>query len=211
MSAVINGYTNMLVNKLFIEEWNMPIGDFRIKMYGGATYNYKVNWGDGSPISTVTSSGDPNATHTYSVAGIYWVSIEGTFSRQWMCYGTYCTQLLKVINWGDVGWTTFLDFASGATNLTWIPPKPIDYASGVTVCQNMFEDTGLTYIPGNLFSLMPNVTDYLRCFCNIGASLKGNAPALWDLDPEPEGGYCFYNDTNLANYASIPDDWKIEL
>jgi len=44
----------------------------------------------------------------------------------------------------------------------------------------------------------------------MGCSLLiGNAPTLWLRDPEPTNhSNCFYNCTNLDNYASIPNDWK---
>jgi hypothetical protein len=67
--------------------------------------------------------------------------------------------------------------------------------------------TGLTSIPINLFANCPLVISYALAFQGDTA-LTGNAPALWDLDPEPTGTECFHGATGLTNYAAIPADWK---
>lgn len=191
----------------FITEWDMPAGEFSLCCYGGASYDCIVNWGDGTSESIITSSGDPDRIHTYANAGTYQIRISGTFTHHFVRYNSYCTYLTKIINWGNVGFTSFEDAFSGCVNLTIIPSGAITGADECTTCENMFEDTGLTSIPATLFDNMPSVTTYVRCFCNIGVGLLGNAPELWDLTPEPDGLACFFNDTNLTNWDNIPDTW----
>ena len=43
----------------------------------GITYNFFVDWGDGSPLSKVSSFDDKNRSHTYDKAGNYKVRIKG--------------------------------------------------------------------------------------------------------------------------------------
>ena len=42
------------------------------------TYDFTVDWGDGSAISEVDSFDDSDKTHTYAVAGDYTITIIGT-------------------------------------------------------------------------------------------------------------------------------------
>jgi radical SAM protein with 4Fe4S-binding SPASM domain len=41
------------------------------------TYNFTVDWGDGSPIDTITVWNDPLTLHTYGLAGTYTITITG--------------------------------------------------------------------------------------------------------------------------------------
>jgi len=43
-----------------------------------AQYNFTVDWGDGSSLTTVTSFSDNNFNHTYASSGTYQVIIRGT-------------------------------------------------------------------------------------------------------------------------------------
>ena len=42
-----------------------PAGTYALGLYPGGSYNFEVNWGDGT-TNIITSPTDPNATHTYS-------------------------------------------------------------------------------------------------------------------------------------------------
>ena len=50
---------------------------FMMPLVSGGSYNATVNWGDGSS-DTITSYNQQEVTHTYSSAGKYEISIEGT-------------------------------------------------------------------------------------------------------------------------------------
>ena len=43
-----------------------------------ALFDYTVDWGDGSPITTVSGPADPPVTHTYAAAGTYTASLTST-------------------------------------------------------------------------------------------------------------------------------------
>lgn len=62
----------------FITKWRTTINNEIITIPAtGSGYNYSVDWGDGN-----TSTGQTgDALHTYSLPGIYSVSITGTFPR----------------------------------------------------------------------------------------------------------------------------------
>jgi len=191
----------------FITEWNLPAGSFTYPLYPGATYNFIINWGDGTDESTITSSGDPDNTHIYAEAGTYQISIRGSFSRQYINRSAISGYLTKIINWGDVGFTSMAYFACGCSNLTIIPNNAITGADAVESADSMFAECDLSNIPETIFDEMPLIEDFTNCFA-VNISATGNAPDLWNDFPEATGDYCFNGDTNLTNYASIPADWK---
>ncbi|HWS58636.1 MAG TPA: PKD domain-containing protein, partial [Actinotalea sp.] len=43
-----------------------------------ATFTYTVDWGDGSPVVTLTGPADPPVTHTYRTAGLFSASFTAT-------------------------------------------------------------------------------------------------------------------------------------
>lgn len=74
----------------------------------GYTYNFTVNWGDGSPIDTVTSN---SSSHVYSSAGSYTVNILGTL--QGFSFGDVpasASLITAVTNLGNTG-LVYMDHA----------------------------------------------------------------------------------------------------
>jgi hypothetical protein len=51
----------------------------RLPLESSGTYNFKVDWGDGS-ASTITTWNDVNTIHTYAAAGTYTLTIVGTIT-----------------------------------------------------------------------------------------------------------------------------------
>ena len=45
------------------------------------TYDATIDWGDGTPLQSVTSYNDPNLTHTFPATASYEVNISGLFPR----------------------------------------------------------------------------------------------------------------------------------
>ena len=91
----------------------------------GSTYNFTVDWGDGSPISEITAHNDPAITHTYATAGDYELLIAGTLEA-WSFNNTGDKdKILSVENFGDLGYKNLSGAFHGCTNLG-------DFAGGVT-------------------------------------------------------------------------------
>ena len=76
-------------------------------------YEFTVDWGDGSPISSVTSWGDPDKAHTYSSAGDYTIVIDGHMQG----IASPSNQMISVSSLGDMGWIDF-DYAFYGSNVT---------------------------------------------------------------------------------------------
>jgi len=79
----------------------------------GDGYNYNVDWGDGS--SSLNQTG--NATHVYTIAGTYQVSISGDFPRIFFNLGGDAERILSVDQWGEQIWASMENAFSGCVNL----------------------------------------------------------------------------------------------
>lgn len=95
------------VNTDFISRWNTenltdgssPSKNLTLPLLSNGTYNFTVNWGDGSSDETVTSS---TATHAYATAGIYTVTISGQIEGFAFSGTGDKAKLLDVSNWGSL-------------------------------------------------------------------------------------------------------------
>ena len=182
----------------FITEWTVPSGDFTLPLTISASYNMTVDWGDGSPTSTVTIWNDADATHTYA-SGTYQISITGVCEIFFINNGSVKLYIDKIIQWGNVGFTSFLTSFYGCSNLTEVPSSAITGLNGVLDCGSMFENcSSLTSIPSSFFDNFALVTGFSRVFLGTGltsipSGLFDNCAAasvmsVWD-------GYSFMGET----------------
>jgi surface protein len=88
---------------------------FMMPLVSSGTYNATVNWGDGSS-DTITSYNQQEVTHTYSSAGQYEVSIEGTLQGWQFANAGDRLKMLDVKQWGVLDLSTSSAFY-GCTNL----------------------------------------------------------------------------------------------
>lgn len=142
------------VETAFITEWNVASGSFILRTNIGNTYDCWVDYGDGSEPVYVNSYNDPDLSHTYVSGGMYQISIDGTFGALYLnSQSPEATEITGVIQWGEVGFTSFEDSFKGATNLISLPGAAITGVDNVAVIRDMFYGcTGLTSLPSLLFS-----------------------------------------------------------
>ena len=88
---------------------------FMMPLVSGGSYNATVNWGDGSS-DTITSYNQQEVTHTYSSAGQYEISIEGTLQGWQFNNAGDKLKMLDVKQWGVLDLSTSAAFY-GCTNL----------------------------------------------------------------------------------------------
>jgi hypothetical protein len=131
--------------------------------------------------------------------------------------------------------TTFSDIFS-FTAITTIPSGLFDNCISATSFASAFNScTQLSSYSANLFNNSPNVINFSSCFRNCSAltsvqqftantsvttfdnvynmasttnSLAGSAPTIWNRSPVPSGTAAFRNCTGLANFATIPSNFK---
>ncbi len=97
------------------------------------TYDYDVDWGDGTTDTHVTGDG----THTYESAGTYQVTITGTFPAIYFNESNDAQKIVSVDQWGTNHWLTFSYAFAGCTNLN-ILATDVPDLSGVTDMSGMF-------------------------------------------------------------------------
>ena len=98
------------------------------------TYNYQVNWGDGSSDSNVTG----DITHTYASAGTYTVEISGDYPQNYFGFsGDDPEKLLSIEQWGNSVWHSMGDAFKGCRNLV-VNATDIPDLSRVTNMSRMF-------------------------------------------------------------------------
>ncbi len=91
-------------NRAFITRWKTKNDNEKITIPTDSnyTYNYDIDWGDGTNDTGVTG----NITHTYSVAGIYTIKIKGEFPHLYFFANNNSDieKLISIEQWGDIHW-----------------------------------------------------------------------------------------------------------
>ena len=106
---------NSIQSPAFITTWKTTTDNESITIpVGNYAGNYTVNWGDGN----ITAAVSGNATHTYTQAGQYDVSISGDFKR--IKLGDDASNARKVtalVQWGDISWISMKDAFKFASSM----------------------------------------------------------------------------------------------
>ena len=99
----------------FVTTWKTTTPDESIEIpVGGASGQYTVDWGDG----TTTDAATGDATHIYTDAGTYTVSISGDFKRIYLVNDRSNAQKLQSIEqWGDIQWSSMNGAFRSASNM----------------------------------------------------------------------------------------------
>lgn len=216
--------------KLTLAEEVSMVGDFIFKVAIAAgdlsytiptvntySYNFTVNWGDGTPEGTVTAHGDPDGTHTYAGAGDYIITLTGTMTRLDFLNDTRLTWLYKITEGSGL---TVLRF-TGAANLEGMSDF-VEIPSTVTTLTEMFNGcTSLASICPTLFDNCVTQTNFSEVFygctsiiaidwpmfqycaaaANFSSAFRG-CTSLADVGMANSSAYVFYNcsaATSMAN------------
>jgi len=149
----------------FVTRYNMTVGNLTLTLplvqnraEGALSYNFYVNWGDGSS-SHVIAYNDLGAIHTYASAGKYTVEIRGTCEGWSFNNSSSAPYLIEIVNWGRTpvfgGFKYLANGFYGCSNLTTIASGPIP-ASGTGILSDGFylsfaNCSKVTSIPADLF------------------------------------------------------------
>ncbi|MFD2100313.1 BspA family leucine-rich repeat surface protein [Flagellimonas iocasae] len=104
-----------------------------IPTFPGETYDYTVDWGDGTSDSNVIG----DITHTYPSSGTYQISITGTFPRIFFNESGDKDKLLNIKQWGNIQWTSMESAFAGCFNLA-VAATDTPNLSNVTSLRRMF-------------------------------------------------------------------------
>ena len=169
-------FSSILFAQPFITIWRTTTASetITIPTFPGATYNYDVDWGDGSTDIGQTGS----ATHSYTTAGDHVVQISGTFPRIYFLGNAGAREkILSVTQWGTNPWQSMENAFSGCINLT-IPANDSPNLQNVTNMRRMFQSA--TSFNQDIGSWdVSNVTNMHRMF--LGASSFNQDIGSWDV------------------------------
>jgi len=149
------------------------------------TYDYTVDWGDGTTDSSVTG----NITHTYATAGTYTVSITGTFPQFVAYFGKKDHEkLITVEQWGDNQWQSMFLAFRYCKNLK-INATDAPDLSQVSDTRNMFEQSGISDEDLSHWDVS-NVTDMRSMFASTNF-FNANI-STWDVSNVTDMHSMFY-------------------
>ncbi|MCL6294525.1 BspA family leucine-rich repeat surface protein [Jejuia spongiicola] len=108
-----------------------------IRTIQGETYNYNVNWGDGTTSTGLTG----DFLHTYAQPGVYEVSITGDFPGFQFNNDAEAPKIIEVSDWGDIIYRSFEGAFWGCINLQ-ITATNAPNLSQVTSMKGTFYNAG---------------------------------------------------------------------
>jgi surface protein len=159
---------------------------FMMPLVSGGSYNATVNWGDGSS-DTITSYNQQEVTHTYTSAGQYEISIEGTLQGWQFNNAGDKLKMLDIKQWGVLDLSTSAAFY-GCSNLDASATDAPTVSS--TSFNTMFRDcTNFNGAIGNWD--ISSVTRIDQCFyqCSTFNQPLNN----WNVSNVTNMSYMFYN------------------
>lgn len=135
------------------------------------TYNATIDWGDGSPTSTVTTYDDADRVHAYASDGTYDVTITGT-CQGWSFNNTGDRlKCVGVVDWGDAslfgGFRYLANGFYGCANLTSLGSGKVrPYTAGFALSMlQAFRACNIDgALPAGLMDLLTGTTSFRSCF-----------------------------------------------
>jgi len=140
---------NVVKEKAFRTKWNMnSTKTLALPIYNGGTYNFEVDWGDGTAKQQVTSWNDADATHTYSSNGTYTVTITGTIEGFSFLVNSQknSDDLVDIMSWGSLKLGNKGGYFNYTRRLTSISATDVLNLEGTTNLQNMFNISAVATI-----------------------------------------------------------------
>ena len=89
---------------------------FVIPTLSSATYDYDVDWGDGS-TDTITAWNQAERTHVYASSGTYQIKIYRIFNRMYFNNAGDKAKLMSIDQWGIIPWADMYKAFYGCYNM----------------------------------------------------------------------------------------------
>ncbi len=176
---------------------------FMMPLVSSGSYNATVNWGDGSS-DTITSYNQQEVTHTYSSAGQYEISIEGTLQGWQFNNAGDRLKMLDVKQWGVLDLSTSAAFY-GCTNLdaSATDAPTVSTTSFLSMFQNC---TNFNGVIGNWD--ISSVTSLQNCFREC--SIFNQNINSWNLSSCTSLRFMFFNSLSFDQDLNSWDTSNVE-
>ena len=100
--------TRSLILRCFVTQGQQV---FLTQPNSALSYNFTVDWGDGTTPSTITAYNDADFNHVYAVSGNYFVTLSGTMPS----FNLTSAAPQAIIQWGDTGLSSLANAMAGVT------------------------------------------------------------------------------------------------
>ena len=139
-----------------------------IPTVSSGTYNYYVDWGDGSGSPQIMTYDDINASHTYSEAKEYKIKLYGKLN--WLNFNeTNIGKCLKEVTKCDLSFTNIDNMFNGCSNLEYVIENIFAKSLNITKASDVFRNcVKLSVISGDLFVNNPRITSFSGVFYGTG-------------------------------------------
>ena len=177
-----------------------------LPLVSNGTYNFSVDWGDGS-TNIITSYSDLNKTHTYASPGIYTVVITGTIVGWSFGGGGDVKKILNISHWQPLAFGATSAQFYGASNLS-ITATDSPSLAGTLSLQNAFSVcTALRYLPNANNWDVSSVTNMASTFSGstyFNQDLSGwNTAAATNMSVMFANASAFNQDISAWNTAKV--------
>jgi len=181
----------------------------QIQTFGGFTYNYDVDWGDGNEDTGVSS----DITHSYATPGIYDVKISGQFPGTKYSFGD-AQKIINIKQWGTIEYKRLRESFRGARNLGDITATDAPNLNNLDAqgISSLFKQCfSMTNTNGSLTTWdTSNVASMNACFqqCHL---FNQPIPQNWDFSSVTGNGlsYLFFECYALdQDVGQINADWN---
>ena len=179
--------TSVVSHAQFTTKWETTTANesITIPTFSGETYNYTVDWGDGTPAT----SHEGDATHSYVTAGIYTVQISGTFPRIYFNNSGDRAKIKEITQWGTNPWSSMERAFYGCSNLSYTATDaPV--LSNVTDMSSMFDNA--TAFNGNISSWDVSAVTNMSSMFDRAAAFNGDLNS-WNVGAVTDMSYMFWN------------------
>lgn len=161
-------------------------------------YEYTVDWGDGSTDATAYTG---DATHTYSTAGTYTVSISGQFDQIFFNDAGDKGKIMSIEQWGSQKWKHLANAFRGCANLTYNATDLPDLSVAGSLSRAFMNATSFT---GNLINWnVSNITDLSSMF--EGATSFTSNLTTWNISNVTTTAYMFKGASSFNGNISAWD------
>lgn len=180
----------------FLATVNNSSGGFTLPLVSGPTYDFYVNWGDGSAVDHITTWNQTEATHNYPTNGSYQMSITGTMPRWYFNSGGSKDKIISIDSWGPMVWTSFDSAFLYCTNLASVASDG-NFGSVTSFAYAFWGCSSLTSFPS---VDLPACTTCYGAWANcpalttVGAVNAPNSTSYWAA---------FYGDTSLTTIGAV--------